>query len=217
MEKAPDYFRHQRAEMVPVLPDHYQRVLEIGCGEGAFRQLLGDVDEYWGIEPDARAADLARQKMDKVLVGTYDECADKLPDGYFDLIICNDVIEHMLDHDRFLQEIKAKLSDDGHLVASIPNVRYLDVLLGLLLKRDWKYRDYGVLDRTHLRFFTKKSLLRSVRENGYQVDLIKGINSVWDNHSLGTKIVRAVFYTPIILILGLDVQFLQFAIRIRKP
>jgi len=216
MGKALDYFRHERAEMVPVLPEHYQRVLEIGCGEGAFSRLLDKATEYWGIEPDVQAAELARQKVDKVLIGTYEGCSGDLPDGYFDLVICNDVIEHMPDHDRFLQAISQKLTDDGCLVASIPNVRYLDVLLGLLVKRDWKYRDYGVLDRTHLRFFTKKSLLRSVRDNGYQVDVIRGINSIWDNHRLGTKIVRAIFYTPLVVILGLDVQFLQFAIRIRK-
>lgn len=100
----------------------------------------------------------ASNKLDKVLIGTYLEMYDKIPDDYFDLVICNDVIEHMIDTDIFFQTIKKKLKKDAYLIASIPNVRYMLNLFELLVQKDWEYKDAGIFDNTQRRFFTKKVL-----------------------------------------------------------
>ncbi|MBQ0758064.1 MAG: class I SAM-dependent methyltransferase [Zhongshania sp.] len=206
------YFVGVRKEMLPFLPSRRQRVLEIGCGHGTFSEGVDGCQEYWGVEPDAEAAKIADQKLKKVLNGTYNEVADQLPDNYFDLIVCNDVIEHMPDHDEFLINIQRKIADGGALVASIPNVRYYYNLLELIVGKDWRYRDAGVLDRTHLRFFTRKSLLECLANAGFEVEEFQGINR------LKTRILplKRLFRHLVFLLLGDDVRYLQFAFRAVK-
>lgn len=209
MNDAVNYYQNYRGEMKPLLPTHYSRVLEIGCGEGYFRDNLSIEHEYWGVEPTAEIANRATERLDKVLIGTYEEVANHIPSGYFDLVICNDVIEHMTDHDRFLQAIKSKMKEGGCLVASIPNVRHILNLFEVLVKKDWEYKNEGILDRTHFRFFTKKSLQRIIAENGYQSDQFIGINAY-----RADSFIKGVFAYFVILGLGQDTRFLQFGIRI---
>ena len=97
-----DYYQKERPELVTFIPESYQRVLEIGCGAGCFRAHLRKDAEVWGVELSPTPAEEARKNLDNVLLGSYQDVADQLPDAYFDLIICNDVMEHMPDHDWFL-------------------------------------------------------------------------------------------------------------------
>lgn len=205
------YYQWYRKEMIPFLPKHYSRVLEIGCGEGNFREHLSNEHEYWGVEPVKSIATIASEKLDKVLNGTYQEVVNQIPDDYFDLVICNDVIEHMVDHEEFFQSIKKKIKKDGCLVASIPNVRYLGNLFSILVKKDWEYKNKGILDKTHLRFFTKKSLKRTINNSEFIIDQFKGINSCL----VGRSFLERCLYYFAILVFGEDTRFLQFGIRIR--
>lgn len=127
-----------------------------GFGYGGFIANFDHSVEYWGVEPNSQAFEVSSQKLFKVHHGIYDEVAEKLPDGYFDLVVCNDVIEHMIDHDEFLEKIKSKLTPNGYILMSIPNVRYLLNIKEVLIHQDWQYKDAGILDRTHLRFFYQK-------------------------------------------------------------
>lgn len=205
------YYRNHRAEIIPALPAQYTRVLEIGCGEGRFRANLSLPHEYWGIEPSQAAAKVAEKQLDQTLIGTYTERRAAVPDDYFDLIICNDVIEHMTDHDFFFQDIKSKLHTGGVIVASLPNVRHVLNLFELLVKKDWQYKDEGILDRTHFRFFTQKSLLATLERHQYQVEFMQGINGyegdAWWKSLIGSLAIA---------VLGQDTRYLQFAIRIRE-
>lgn len=196
--------------MMPLLPKQYSRVLEIGCDKGDFRGNLSQEHEYWGVEPVESTATIALKKLDKVLIGNYQEMLNQIPNDYFDLVICNDVIEHMVDHDEFLQSIKKKIKKDGYLVASIPNVRYLPNLFEIIIKKDWEYGNAGTLDRTHLRFFTKKSLNRTITDNGFVIDQFMGINPF---HGI-SGLRRCLCYFAI-LFFGQDARFFQFGIRIR--
>ena len=110
--------------MAFMIPTDIHKVLEIGCGKGNFKTHFPDSIEYWGVEPNAEARAEAEQRFHKVLAGLYDDVEAELPEQYFDLIVCNDVIEHMPDHDAFLEQIKRKLAPGGRLLISIPNVRY---------------------------------------------------------------------------------------------
>ena len=209
MNNTSTYYKNIRNEMSPLLPKQYSRVLEIGSGEGDFRENLKQKNEYWGVEPVEAAAAIAAEKLDKVLPGTYQEMVNQIPNEYFDLVICCDVIEHMVDHDEFFQSIRKKIKKDGCLVASIPNVRHLRNLFEVLVKKDWKYVDEGILDRTHLRFFTKRSLIRTIAENGFVIDQIMGINPIQ-----GSGLLR-ILANVVIFLLGQDSRYLQFGIRIR--
>lgn len=206
------YYEYKRKDILPLIPKNYNKVLEIGCGAGTFRQNLSENCEYWGVEPVNDVALRAEKLLNKVLIGTYEEVCDDLPNEYFDLIICNDVIEHMIDHDSFLQLIKNKMTKEGSLVGSIPNVRYLQNLLNLIFKKDWEYVDAGILDNTHLRFFTEKSLTQIILKNGFKIEKFIYLHSIFTNPYTIGAIVKRLF----VFVLGKDTEFLQFGIRIKQ-
>jgi 2-polyprenyl-3-methyl-5-hydroxy-6-metoxy-1,4-benzoquinol methylase len=172
------YFSNVRPEVAALLPTRPAHVLEIGCGEGRFSAQVKQRDSYWGVEPSTAAAEKARAVLDRVIVGTYDQAESELPDRHFDLVICNDVMEHMVDHDAFLDAIKRKMAPGGQMIGSVPNVRYLPHLWQVIFGKDWRYESEGVLDRTHLRFFTDSSLRRAFFNHGYKVEKVVGLNSV---------------------------------------
>lgn len=205
--------------MLGFLPAVYQRVLEIGCGEGAFSKTLSPNSERWGIEPNGAAAADAKDSFYRIMAGTYGQVCKDLPEDYFDLVICNDVIEHMDDHDAFLDSIKTKMCKGGYLVASVPNMRYYKVLKELLLKKDWRYQDQGNMDRTHLRFFTGISLQRTLVEHGFNIRKFTGVNSAFPNFSSIFVLAKSI---PLALILLLtlgyyrDILYVQFGFAAQK-
>lgn len=212
------YFGYDRREVVRFLPASCQRVLEIGCGEGQFSKYIRSSQEYWAIEPNLESSRIAAQRIPRVLCGTFDSCRAHLPDGHFDLVICNDVIEHMPDHASFLDQIRLKMNRGAFLVGSVPNVRYITNLFDLLIRRDWPYTDCGVLDRTHLRFFTERSLRRSLEEHGFVIEALVGINSVIRRPKTLMDIARTASALGVIAAtLGHagDVRFFQFGFRAR--
>lgn len=218
--KARDYFQVPRAEIREFIPTHYQTVLEVGCGDGVFSTHLDKPCEYWGVEPDESAYAAASGRLHSVIHGTYEQTHDQLPDSYFDLVICNDVIEHMTDHDWFFRSIVQKMKPGACLVGSIPNVRYFSNLFKLLVQKDWRYQDFGILDSTHFRFFTEKSLRRSFEEHGYGVEKFRGINSaIGGALSLKQAVISLALLTLNVVSLGYyrDTQFLQFGFCVRRP
>jgi 2-polyprenyl-3-methyl-5-hydroxy-6-metoxy-1,4-benzoquinol methylase len=213
-----EYPLSDRSEVAAFLPKQYRTVLEIGCSKGGFKSNLDPGAEIWGIEPDDRAAAQAGSRGYKVLTGRYEDVSDQCPDHYFDLIICNDVIEHMADPDKFLVNIKGKMKKHSHLVGSIPNVRHFGNLFRLLVQKDWKYEDRGVLDRTHLRFFTEKSLYRTFSTNGYVIDEVRGIHSDFAQPKRVRQLARNSLELLIILLsFGYfrDIKYLQFGFRLQ--
>ncbi|PLX66238.1 MAG: class I SAM-dependent methyltransferase [Denitrovibrio sp.] len=124
---------------------------------------------------DQESIEKLQAKGVKAIFGMFEDKHVDLPDDYFDVVICNDVIEHMISHDMFFETIQKKLKKNGSLVGSIPNVRFYKNLKHLLFEKDWKYQESGILDTTHLRFFTKKSLRRSLISNGYNISKLEGI------------------------------------------
>jgi 2-polyprenyl-3-methyl-5-hydroxy-6-metoxy-1,4-benzoquinol methylase len=172
------YYDTDRAEMLKFLPVGAQRVLELGCGPGRFGELVKrerGVAEYWGMEYDPDVAARAAKVFDRVLVGDANEYIDELPDGHFDVIVANDVLEHLAYPWETLERLRPKLRPNGVVVASIPNVRYLPVLAKVIFGRDFPQEDAGIFDRTHLRFFTHKSMRRMFVQAGYEVQTIEGL------------------------------------------
>jgi len=188
-----DYYSIPRHEMLDLLPDRALNILEIGCGSGQFGRLVKSrypESKYWGIELNPIEAEAAALVLDNVLVGEVSERLNDLRTEVFDLIVCNDVLEHLVEPGQVLREIRNNLSGDGIILASIPNILFFYQMLEMIIQQDWKYVDAGILDRTHLRFFTKKSMIRLFEESGYGISLIKGINA-----SYGLKYLIANFVT----------------------
>jgi 2-polyprenyl-3-methyl-5-hydroxy-6-metoxy-1,4-benzoquinol methylase len=177
--KPEGYYAQARPEMLPFIPKDARRILDVGCSEGRFAAQVKDMlgAEVWGIEFVPAAAEAAQQKLDRVLVGDVMEKLKELPDQCFDCIIFNDVLEHLVDPYSVLLKMKNKLSPSGVVVASIPNVRYFRNLFNLVMRGAWEYQDSGPLDKTHLRFFTKKSIHHMFQSLGYRVVRLEGINA----------------------------------------
>ena len=179
MQANPDqYYRGTRREMLQFIPEGADTVLEVGCAAGGFSAQLKQrgVREVWGVEIVESAAEKARQVLDKVLVGDIAVLIDQLPAAYFDVVIFNDVLEHMVDPFTVLARIKSRIKEGGMVVSSIPNIRYYHTLFGLVVRKRWEYEDSGILDRTHLRFFTVKSIRAMYERLGYTVLRHEGIN-----------------------------------------
>ena len=173
------YSSHPRPEMLRFVPTSAQRVLELGCADGAFAAAVKSHTgaEVWGIELSDAAAQQAATVVDRILVGDAGDRIAELPDAYFDAIVCNDVLEHLVDPLVILTRLRSKLKPDGVVVASIPNIRYLPALSKIVFRKDFPQDDIGIFDRTHLRFFTRKSIVRMFTAAGFAVHQIKGINA----------------------------------------
>jgi len=210
MSDLPHYYQGNRPEIVALIDQKPKRVLEIGCGDGSFRRLLDSECEYWGIEPFPQAAEQATACLDKVFRTTYEEAYADLPDAHFDLIICNDVIEHFTDHDYFFASIKQKMSSGARIVGSVPNVRHLSNILNLMLRKDWEYQDDGILDSTHYRFFTEKSLKRTFAKHDYQLEALQYLKIIKPRIHPPSRL----GYNLLILLLGKDTRPLQFGFRL---
>ena len=159
MRPPPEYYRHVRWEFVDWIEGVPERVLDVGCGTGntlAHLMTLG-VQETYGIELDGETAAEARENADFLLVGDVEELELPYEPGTLDYILLGDVLEHLRDPWRVLASLVPFLRDGGHVLGSVPNVRFYGVSLGLTLLGRWEYAEQGILDRTHLRFFTRKS------------------------------------------------------------
>lgn len=208
-----EYYGNTRPEMLPFIPKDATRILEVGCGDGNFSaQLVKEGVETWAIEPNKESATSASEKLFKVLEGTIDARLKEVPDDYFDVIIMNDVIEHLLEPWDDIQKLKSKLKKDGVFVTSIPNVRYAKNMFNLLFKRDWKYTDDRILDITHYRFFTRKSIRRLWEENGYEIQKMKGINRT----KSFAFVPFALLFNILFLFSQLDIFYMQFATVCKK-
>lgn len=156
-----EYFGHARFEMLNFIPDGCENFLELGCGDGHFGSLVKQKQscKYHGIELFEDASDKAERLLDEVFTGGVEEVLPQLPDNTYDCIICNDILEHLKNPFEVLVDLKRLLKTEGSIVSSIPNVRYINNLRELIFQKEWEYKhEGGILDFTHLRFFTKKVL-----------------------------------------------------------
>ncbi len=215
MATLPGYSIQKRPEMIEFVPVRRARVLEIGCAEGDFLATVPGIKEAWGIEPSS-AAQVARGRLHRVFQATFDEVETELPASYFDVIICNDVIEHMPDHDAFFSKISRCMAPGGMIIGSIPNVRFYQNLFQLLFEKDWDYTDAGILDRTHLRFFTEKSFRKCLRRHGMILNRFQGLTTnIGRSGSPRERIYRGIAHMLACATFGYfsDIRYLQFAFQ----
>ena len=179
-EAGPYLYSSDRPMLHRFVPAECARLLDVGCYAGGFGRGLKARREIdiWGVEPLSAPAAVAARHLDKVVNDWFTDDAE-IPDSSFDAVMFNDSLEHFPDADMALQLCRKKLKQGGVLICSIPNVRFIENLEHLLLQRDWQYEDRGIRDRTHLRFFTKKSMKRTLEQNGYEVLEQTGINEDW--------------------------------------
>lgn len=167
-----DYFARPRHDivdaLVPLKPRH---VLDVGCGSGVTGALL---KQRWacritGIELTQAAAAQARQRLDRVYAGNVEQMVLEFAPGEFDVLVLADVLEHLVDPWQMLARMIAWVQTGGTVISTIPNVRNFRVIRDLLVSGRFEYAAEGIMDRTHLRFFTRHSVRTLFEGAGLQV------------------------------------------------
>ena len=165
-----------RNDILALIPRSAKMILDVGCSTGQLglevkRRNLATVT---GIELDSKMATVAKENLDKVIVGNVETLtiADHLSKHDFDCIIFGDILEHLRDPWSILKEFRDYLTDKGVIVASIPNVRHYSTIINLL-RGDWPYRKRGIHDKTHLRFFTLNQIDRMFSSARLRIETVK--------------------------------------------
>jgi GT2 family glycosyltransferase/2-polyprenyl-3-methyl-5-hydroxy-6-metoxy-1,4-benzoquinol methylase/tetratricopeptide (TPR) repeat protein len=166
----PSYFDHARPEVAELVPREARRILDVGCGAGRLGELLKTRQgaHVTGIEMNARAAEAARSRVDQVIVGDVESAELAVGEGAFDCVVCADVLEHLREPERLVSRIGKWLAPGGSLVGSVPNARHHSVIGGLL-EGNWTYQAAGLLDRTHVRFFTRREIEKLFYRAGFEI------------------------------------------------
>ena len=168
MPKAAGYYESDRSDFLDWVDGSYSRILDIGCGAGA------NADWYRrhgaraivGVEVDRDSAARAAKIFDEVISEPIEAAVPRLK-GPFDLIVCADVLEHLVDPWSILDEVARIAHPDTVLAVSIPNIRFLPAILRIVIGRGFAYEDHGIFDSTHIRFFTRGDVDTMLRNAGW--------------------------------------------------
>lgn len=171
-KKEAKYYESARRDLIRLIPQDAKHILDVGCGAGALgaaiKEEKGGHIEMTGIELDIYAADKAKKVLNKVIVGDTEAIELPFPKEYFDCIIYGDVLEHLIDPWGTLVKHKAFLKSGGSVIASIPNIAHYRIIK-MLGKKEWNYDNAGIIDKTHLRFFTIKSIKKMFDEADFKI------------------------------------------------
>jgi 2-polyprenyl-3-methyl-5-hydroxy-6-metoxy-1,4-benzoquinol methylase len=177
--KPSGYYDGARLDVLPFLPDDIKTVLDVGCSNGSTGLWLKENRScvVHGVEPHEESSKQAQRKLDLVI---HSDFHPNLPlqKGYYDCVLFLDVLEHMFDPRPAIEQAHELLTPGGYLICSLPNLRYFPCMVELLYHKDFQYQNSGVQDFTHLKFYTKKSIVRLFDEKKFQIKSYFGINSL---------------------------------------
>lgn len=159
------YFDRINHDILKNIPIYSKKILEIGCGAGALASKFKETNprcEYHGIELSSEAAEFAitNKRIDRIHIANIEQqnlSSLGYEESSFDTLIYGDVLEHLIDPWSVIEEHQKFIKKNGFIIASIPNIANFSIIYQLLNGK-WNYQDEGLLDRTHLRFFTLESI-----------------------------------------------------------
>jgi 2-polyprenyl-3-methyl-5-hydroxy-6-metoxy-1,4-benzoquinol methylase len=157
-------------KLVYSMIDSNSKVLDIGCATGYYaKELLKKDCETWGVDIDENALKIASKYCKKVVVSNLDQVNSfQIPNKYFDYVLLLDVIEHLVHPENILAIAKLHLKDNGYVIVSVPNIAHASIRW-MLSKGEFQYTNTGILDNTHLHFYTKKSIGDVLGLAGYKI------------------------------------------------
>jgi methionine biosynthesis protein MetW len=170
------YYSYERRDLLEIVPSIYGEVLDVGCGAGAtIALLLGQkgVSGVTGIERSQTACEVAWSRNMNVIQANVQNDVLPFQEKHFDFILFGDILEHLYDPWTVLKKFRSYLKDNGTMLLSIPNVKHYKNLKRLLLHDEWTYLQAGVLDYTHIRFFTRKEAIKLVENSGMKIVTIR--------------------------------------------
>ena len=174
IEKPENYYKNIRHDLIPLVPEDANCILEVGCAEGMTGNELKKRPGVFvaGIENNEIAAEMARKVLDDVITGDIESMDIPYSPSAFDCIIFADVLEHLVNPLDVLKKMSKLLKKDGTVIMSIPNVQFYGVV-HQLIEGNWTYQKEGILDETHLRFFTFKEIEKLVKEAGLSIQQVE--------------------------------------------
>lgn len=181
MEQTPVHEQHN-ADLLSLIPIISKKLIEIGCSSGAlareFKKLVPDAD-YRGVEIDANFADLARRHCDLVSVLNIENADEKFwsDNSDRDCWIFGDTLEHLQNPWRVLKNINDVIPEGGVVVACIPNAQHWSIQAKLSIG-DFRYEAQGLMDKTHLRWFTRQTVIELFDQSGFAIE--KGAPRIFD-------------------------------------
>jgi SAM-dependent methyltransferase len=215
-----DYYGDPRPDIQALVVAPGRRFLDIGCGGGAMAAALKATGaaHVAGIESNPSAAARARDRVDELVEGSVLEVPLPFAAGEFDYLIFADVLEHLPDPAAAIRRCLPYLARDGRVIVSVPNMRFYLVLLRLIFDR-WSYTDAGIRDRTHLRVFTRRSLLATLAAERLVVERLERNYRLVEDQSdisrigvLATRVARATV-APLVLPDLMAYQYIAVARR----
>ena len=169
-----NYYHNVRNDLLELLPKGvtFGNVLDVGCAAGKTGEALkrsGLARRVIGLEQNPEVAELASRVLDEVVVASAESSRLPFENEAFDLIIFADVLEHLVDPWKILSKFTAFLKPGGRVLVSLPNIQNWKIILRLMSGR-WWYTDHGILDRTHLRFFTYRTAVEMLKGAGLSIE-----------------------------------------------
>jgi SAM-dependent methyltransferase len=170
------YYHELRMPLLSLAKGKPKRVFEIGCAAGRSLAYFKEhgAEFVAGVEIAPAVAELARSRaeVDQVLVGSIEQLELPYPEQSLDLVIAGHVLEHLVDPWAVLRRLHRLLKPGGQLIGALPNIRYHSVILPLLFRGKWEYQQTGIMDWTHLRFFSHHTIENLLVSTGFTVDVI---------------------------------------------
>lgn len=166
------YYVQEKKFLSDLIPNGPNVVMDLGCASGRLGRKLLELrkaQEVVGVEIFESAASEAALHYEKVHVGDIEDM-DLDYQGHFDVVICGDILEHLKEPSKIIKKIHGWLKDEGQLLCCVPNIRYWRVWRDVVLRGDFEYASEGILDQTHLRFFTRRSFERMLETAGFRVE-----------------------------------------------
>jgi len=182
-KKEQKYFENIRTELLELIPNENKNgnMLEIGAGGGntlIYAKENSYAKNIYGIELfQIKNSNQNSSLFSGFIIGDIEKIPFPFENKKFDVILLADVLEHLIDPYTILNKLKKHLNKNGIIVASIPNIREWNTMKTIFFKGDFKYTDSGILDKTHLRFFTKKNMINLFENNDFEIVKILGSNS----------------------------------------
>ena len=167
------YYAHARTQIAPLLPSRLDRVLDVGCGQGATLEWLrAEKGARWvaGVEYMPEEAAVAQTRLDACWTGDVESMALDIAPASLDLVLCLDVLEHLRDPWGLVRRLATLLRPGGAFITSIPNARHMNLVRQLVLRGRFDYAPEGTMDSTHLRWFTRRTAIELVEQGGLKVD-----------------------------------------------
>ncbi len=171
LNKQADYFSLEREIFKNAVKESGLSILDVGCGTGVLGKYFRTHQQcrVYGIEINQEAYEIAKDNLDEVTRANVETMELHYETNQFDIVIMGDVLEHLVNPVTAIGKLMQVVKPGGKILITVPNVRHWKVVYRLVCKDEWRYMSWGILDYTHLRFFTKTSIVAMMKENGFQV------------------------------------------------